>query len=143
MPDRKDHALVMASGTGALGAGVEGDCGVDVLVAEELAHDLVLPRVAVEEHLPDGMTEAMSRHIETGIGVDELLDLSAESAFTPVPVAPLAREQVRVWPSCQNGPPLRQIDIEQLLRVAHQRELEVIAVLHLGGRKAKMNHSVA
>ena len=102
-PDTEDCTGIMLRCRRALGAGIEGNGGPDVLVAEELANDLVLPRVAVEEDLADSMPEAMRRHVEPCVGVDQLLDLAAQGPFAFMMVGSFAGEQEGAGSGKQHG----------------------------------------
>src|SRR3954453_207028 len=64
LPDAENRLGIMPGRRRALGAGVEGDGGLDILVSEELPNHFVLPRVAVEEDLAGGVPETMRRHVE-------------------------------------------------------------------------------
>src|SRR5438132_2050800 len=74
----EDCSSVMCRRRRGLGAGVEGFCSLDVLVAEEEPYHLVLPRVSIEIDLCRRMSEPVRGHVEPRVGMDQFFDLAAE-----------------------------------------------------------------
>src|SRR6266851_763444 len=138
-PDAENGLGVMPRRRCALGAGVEGDRRLDILMAEELPHDLILPGVAVEKNLCRRMPEAVCRHVEPRVRVDEFLYLAAKRAISLVPVSRFAGKQERARPDRQQRTPLVDIDTEKFYRFRHQWKFEVIAVFHLGCWKTQVD----
>src|SRR4051812_44305541 len=92
-PDAEDCLSIVSGCAGALGPGVKGDRCLYILMAEELSHDLVLARVAVEKNLGYSMTEPMRRHVEARVVMDQFFDLAAERAVSFVTVRCLTGEK--------------------------------------------------
>src|SRR6266851_2399063 len=130
---------VMPRRRSALGAGVESDRHLDILMAEELPHDLILPGVAVQKNLCRRMAEPVRRHVEPRVGVDEFFNLAAKRTISLVPIRRFAGKQERAGPDRQQRTPFVDIDTEEFYRVRHQWKFEVIAVFHLGRWKTQVD----
>src|SRR5260370_14777840 len=100
-PDAENGLGVMPRRRRAFGPGIEGDRRLDILMAEELPYDLILPGVAVEKNLCRRMAESVRRHVEPRVRVDEFFYLAAERAISLVPLRRFARKQERARPGRQ------------------------------------------
>src|SRR5207302_962635 len=139
-PDSNDRPSIMTSGVSGLGTGVERNRRVDVLVPQELAHDLVLARVLVEVDFPGGVPEPVRWHIEPRVGEDQLPYLGAERPFSFGPLRAITGKQKPYGlTGAQDRPPQLEVQLKEINGLGQQREFKVVRVLYLMRRETQVN----
>jgi hypothetical protein len=136
--DAEDGPGIMTGRAGTLGTGVEGDRGLDVLMAKQLSNNLVLTGVAVEKDFGDGVPETVRGHVQPGVREHNLLDLAAQGTFALGSIGSVSWEEEARLARTKTRPPPALIQVEEVNRFLHERELEVVGVLHLVSWKTKV-----